>query len=189
MQYPNEAEFPEILNLLRERLANSKSLMVMISEQMRSVVLKNFREQRAGTGGAPWQPLSRATLAQRRRKGYTGLTLQRTGALKRSVFSRYGDNYAEVGTNLRYAAVHQYGGSINKAARSSTRAQKRVTGEDAEKNSMLRKGRFKKGTTNNRGFTFREHTITIPARPFLKLGESDVADMKDKIIRNLLGGT
>ncbi|MCF8012418.1 MAG: phage virion morphogenesis protein [Clostridiales bacterium] len=71
----------------------------IISELMRSSVLQNFRE-----GGRPekWKPSIRA-----QKTG--GQTLVDTGRLRGSIYAKANNNSAKVGTNVIYAAAHNFG--------------------------------------------------------------------------------
>lgn len=51
-----------------------------------------------------------------------GRVLRDSGALQNSISERADDDTAEVGTNLVYAAIHQFGGEIKRAAKCSQQA-------------------------------------------------------------------
>lgn len=158
---------PEILKLLEQKLANKNKLMVAIAETMRTAVLKNF-ETEGSRIGKPWQRLSHKTIIQREKKGYwPGKILQRTGQLKRSIVSSYGENYAQVSTNLVYAAIQNYGGVIH---RSSLK-------------TFLRKKKENKDARQPK--SNKMSSIRIPARPFMKLNEQDIEKIKQKILTAL----
>ena len=69
-------------------------------------------ERQESPAGAPWQPLAEGTRAERRRKGYGAgrPILERSGDLIRSVVGEHDAGSAAAGTNLVYAAIHQFGG-------------------------------------------------------------------------------
>lgn len=163
----SEFKSPELLKLLEQKLSNKNKLMVAIAETMRTAVLKNF-ETEGSRIGKPWQRLSHKTISQREKKGYwPGKILQRTGQLKKSVISSYGEDYAQVSTNLIYAAIQNYGGIIH---RSSLK-------------TFLRKKR--EGKTAKIPVKNKMNSIRIPARPFIKLNEQDLAKIKQKILTAL----
>ncbi|AFH47806.1 Mu-like prophage protein GPG [Ignavibacterium album JCM 16511] len=163
----NEFKSPEILDLLKEKVNKKNNLMVSIAETMRVAVLKNFETQ-GNRIGKPWQRLSPVTIKQREKKGYwPGKILQRTGQLKRSILSSYGDDYAQVSTNLIYAAIQNYGGIIHRSSL-KTYLRKKREGKEAKK-----PGRNKM------------RSIRIPARPFMKLNDQDLEKIKSKIINAL----
>jgi phage virion morphogenesis protein len=163
----NEFKSPEIIEILKRRINNRRDLMVSIAETMRVAVLKNF-ETEGSRLGKPWQRLSHKTIKQREKKGYwPGKILQRTGQLKRSILSSYGDDYAQVSTNLIYAAIQNYGGIIHRSSL-KTYLRKKREGKEAKK-----PGRNKMSS------------IRIPARPFMKLNDQDLEKIKSKIINAL----
>ncbi len=87
--------------------------------------------------------------------------------MKRSIVSSYGEDYAEVSTNLVYAAIHNYGGVIHRSSL-KTYLRKKISRREAKtpvKNKMS--------------------SIRVPARPFMKLNEQDVEKIKSKIINAL----
>jgi len=121
-----------LLNRLKSRARDLTPAMRVIGEIVRSSVLKNFM-----AGGRPdrWTPTKvlstylsytmRKTGSGSRRKAYTlrgGLTkgferyaagkktLIDTGRLKNSITARAYSGRAVVGTNVIYAAIHQFGG-------------------------------------------------------------------------------
>ena len=66
--------------------------------------------QQASPDGQTWPPLKPVTVKERERKGYTPIKpLQRSGALVRSILADWDDHTAVAGTNLIYAATHQFG--------------------------------------------------------------------------------
>lgn len=98
----------EIFSKLIQRLTNLSPLMREISEDMIDAVKENFEKE----GRPKWKPLAKSTIAERRRLGYwPGKILQRSGMLLRSIFKKYDNTSAVVGTNKIYAAVHQFGGN------------------------------------------------------------------------------
>jgi len=163
----NEFKEPEILNLLQQRLKSNRPLMASIAETMRVAVLKNF-ETEGRRLGEPWEPLAHSTIKDRQKKGYwPGKILQRTGQLKRSIVSSYGDDYAQVSTNLIYAGIHNYGGIIHRSSL-KTYLRKKREGKQAQysgKNKMS--------------------SVRIPARPFMKLNNQDLEKIKQKILSAL----
>lgn len=160
-----EPELKRILNNIRGK----NPLMKEIAALMLDEVYENFEQE----GRPKWQSLSKSTIKERERKGFwPGKILQRTGQLLKSITSRYSNNSAEVGTNKVYAAIHQFGGEINFAARTEIFARKR------------KKGKFTKGKSKNisQGMTFTAHKTVIPARPFLKISEAAMSKIESLII-------
>lgn len=160
----NEFKPPEIIELLKNKLENKNKLMVAIAETMRTAILKNF-ETEGSRIGKPWQRLSHQTIKDREKKGYwPGKILQRRGQLKRSIISSYGEDFAQVSTNLIYAAIQNYGGVIHRSSL-KTFLRKKTKGKEAKK------------PTNN-----KMSSIRIPARPFMQLSNDDLENIKKKIV-------
>lgn len=105
---PTNAEVLRRLRALQAAGADMRPAMGEIAETLLAHVEQRFDEER-GPDGSPWRPLKPATVKERTRKGYTGPKLQRTRRLLDSVQRRYDDESALVGTNLVYAATHQFG--------------------------------------------------------------------------------
>lgn len=152
---------------IEDRIKNLRPVLVAISETMLSKIEDNFQTEGARLG-KKWQELAPATIKARKS---AHPILQARGRLIKSISRSVDDNSAQVGTNLIYASIHQYGGIINLAGRSETFQKLRIS-------KGKKKGQFRKGTTEGRGFTFKGSVIKIPARPFMELAGSDIEEIK-----------
>lgn len=132
-----------MLGKLAGRLQNMTPVMRNIGEIVRTSVERNFE-----AGGRPdkW-PLSG------RVKKEGGQTLSDTGRLRRSFTVRAYNDRAEVGTNVKYAAIHQLGGVI-----------------------MAKNKPYLKFKTGDRWAQKKQ--VTIPARPFLMVQDEDWEKMR-----------
>ena len=75
-------------------------------------------EDEASPEGVPWPALASATIAARERSGYwPGKKLQVEGQLAASYGSDYGEDFAQIGSNKVYAAIHQAGGRAGRGRR------------------------------------------------------------------------
>lgn len=92
-----------------------------------------------------------------------GRTLTKDGHLSGSISSNAGRDFAEWGVNRIYAAIHQFGGTIRPKKSGSLRFR-------------LANGAFA---------TVRK--VTIPARPFLGVDDSDRNDILDLVQARLEG--
>lgn len=132
----------------------------VIGNEAVNFVLDNFQRQGfQGESFVPWKKRKKETAKTRGKPVLTG-----SSALKRSIFVKKADEQEVIvgpDGNLPYARIHNEGGTITQAARSETFTRNRK-----------KSGRFKKGTKPGRGFTFRQHTITIPQRQYI--GDSPV---------------
>lgn len=161
------------IGAMLRRIKDRRPLMKEISQIMLKAVQQNFETEGKRIGG--WPQLKPATLKDRKRKGYTSGMLIRRGNLFRSISARATNDEAVVGTNKIYARIQQEGGTINMASRSETFIRSRYVKGN-------KKGKFKKGKGKaGQGFTFKAHTIKIPARPFLKVNKEDVKEIQRAI--------
>ena len=74
-----------------------------------------------------------------------------------------------VGTNVVYAAIHQFGGKIKKQARSQTLAFRARGAKFASRKSTRRR----KGTVRVAFASIGAHVAVMPARPFLGIDAAD----------------
>ena len=132
---------------LIEGLRNPTPLMQEVSHVMDIAVSENFER-----GGRPkWLG---------KRDG-TPSKLQDSGRLKNSITRLYDNTSAVVGTNVIYAGIHQFGGTIKPKRAKALRFN----------------GRFAK-------------QVTIPARPFLHLEEDDFQEIEkvgERYLQSLIG--
>ena len=165
------------LQFLSQKEKNKKPLMKTIAGIIDFAISENFRTEGSRLG-KPWPKLSPKTIKQREKLHlWPGKILNRHGAsgLEGSFTQKYDDNSAQAGTNKRYAAIHNFGGTIRQAPHSEIFARLR----------KKKSGQFKRLRKNNRpfakGFTFKARTIVIPPRPFLKLNKDDIQRIKSAI--------
>jgi len=141
-----------------ERLQNPKPAYHEIGILFANEFIENFR---AG-GRPPWTPSERV-------KKHGGMTLIKSRRLMKSVtVPNIIDTGIEFGSNLPYAAIHQFGGDIQMPARSELFVRARYTRGSKSK----RKGMFKRGTTPGKGFTRSAYTIKIDPRPYITLTDA-----------------
>ena len=116
-------------------------------------------------GGRPrrWIPSRRAELTG-------GTTLVRTARLMKSISWRVRGNVVLVGTNVAYAAAHQFG--VDKQVVQRVRAH-------------LRRTRSGKQVVV-RPHTRRVH-MRLPARPFLVVQDEDLAYLEERLRAHVLG--
>lgn len=110
--------------------------------------------------GAPWKQLSPATV--RKRKSAHPI-LRVTGRLARTRVKATAD-YAIVGSNLPYAAIHQFGGEIRReAGKIKLHFKKFKRGPRKGKTLFAKSGKADYGMSADVG----PYVIRIPARPWL----------------------
>lgn len=146
-----EGELPELVDKLSRLSSIDKTgLNNAIAEALRSGTIDRF-EQEKSPDGAAWKKSIRA-LAE------GGLTLTMTSQLKGSINARATEEGAEVGTNLVYAATHQYGASGR-----TIRAKNKPNLMFQFKGRWIRK---------------KQVTVNIPARPFIGISDEDREEIR-----------
>jgi phage virion morphogenesis protein len=91
----------QAVRVLADRMANMRGVWGGVGRYLRSRVQLTFRAQQSPYGEA-WQPTLRG-----------GQILRLTGRLRDSVDFEAGDDHVAIGTNVRYARVHQFGATIH----------------------------------------------------------------------------
>ena len=98
-----------------EKLASSGQDLSPVMREIAGILADTaeqaFSDEADPSTGTSWKPLTESHKARRREKGYTGSILSMTGQLASSIQAAYGSGYAQVGSNLIYAAIHQHGGT------------------------------------------------------------------------------
>ncbi|TFF20538.1 phage virion morphogenesis protein [Jiella endophytica] len=146
-------------------------------------------EREQGPDGKPWQRLSPRTANKRigrSRRGYEHI-LRVKSRLYSSITYRADAASLAVGTNVKYAAIQQLGGTMEQSARRQTIYQR----YDPKSGEIDQ--RFVKRSRSNfaREVDVKAHTITIPARPYLGISDEDRAELLEIIAdteRRALGG-
>lgn len=146
-----------------------------------------FKSQ-TGPDGQKWKPSKRA-----QKTG--GQTLVLKAHLLRSISYKATNAGAQWGSNRVYAAIHQFGGQIQKLAFSSTlRLRTGKGGALLRQKDHAHLAVFAKATHKNavqRRYTVGAHTINMPARPYLGVNAADgieilqiAADAVDQAAKN-----
>jgi phage virion morphogenesis protein len=141
---------------LAATLKHPKRVMADIGRSLRASTLERFRTER--------DPDDRAWIPSRRRaEGSPRPTLTLSARLRSSISSRATDSEVRIGTNVIYAATHQFGGTIRpKTAKALVFA--------------LPSGQW-----------VQAKAVTIPARPFLGVSADDrqeiVAIVRDAVAK------
>jgi phage gpG-like protein len=141
-------------------MKNLNTPLSKIATNLYQSVMQNFRE--GGTDKEKWRPLAMFTLFvkshRKEKQTKKPLLLQDTGYMRMSIVPVVGDNFAQVGTNVPYAKLHQFGGM-------------------SEPNSV-RIASFwrRRPSTGEQDVRVHEYTMNIrrhrvPARPFLTIRE------------------
>jgi phage virion morphogenesis protein len=155
------------LRQIAQRIANTAPAMRQIKDVMLDAVEQNFQEE----GRPKWVDLAPSTKKRRAAQGkWPGRILQVSGRLASSITGNSGNGFATVGTNLEYAGIQQFGGTIHQYA------QTRFVNFHIDKRGRSRFAK-RKNANLSQAVTFRERTINIPARPFLQFTDGDLDEM------------
>lgn len=96
----------DLLVKLQSRTSNLTPVMKTIGEIVRGSVVRNFEQEREPSGKR-WQPSLRALIGG-------GKTLTDRAILRNSINVKAGRDRVAVGTNVVYAAIHQFGGKAGR---------------------------------------------------------------------------
>ena len=192
----NARELQARIEQAAAKLENMRPLMQRIAGTLEHETEANFAAQ----GRPSWAPLSKATIAKRLKRNNGGSTLkilQDRGILASSISTAYGSDYAQIGVGgaaRHYAAIHQFGGTIEGAPQSrKTRLRTDARGNLVRQGTEGRaKGRatFAKDShkrARESWNTSGPYQIEIPARPYLPFtGSGASARLQPEAERSVL---
>lgn len=104
-----DERFRRLMADLARRMANMRPAFAEIGEIVYESVQRNFEESRA-PDGTPWEPLAPSTAREKAARGrnVTDILID-TRTLMGSIHPEPHADHVKVGTNVIYAAVHQFG--------------------------------------------------------------------------------
>lgn len=159
-------DFEHALSELIHRMEHRAPLMKTLAHAMWDAVEENFAQQ----GRPAWMGWKSNEYWKKRRGGKI---LQLSGRLASSIMPYSDSDSATVGTNVVYAAIHNFGGVIDIPARSQ-RAYYKV-----DKSGNFNHKFSKKSKANySEWHTIPAYQINMPRREFLRLTETDVEGME-----------
>lgn len=166
----SDAEVLRALTALAQRSGKLTPALRAIGQTLVTEVDLGFRNQR-DPWGTPWEKLKPSTLARRRQgKGPGGVKILRDSGVLANAQNWRASVQADatsvrLGTNVEYAAIHQFGGDIQRAARAGTIYYKYDKRTNEVGNRFVKKSR----SNFAQSITIGAHTIHIPPRPFLPI--------------------
>lgn len=174
------AGFASAFGRLLDATGDLTPAMRAIAGQLHQHVLERFDRQ-AGPGRRAWARLAASTIRRKPRRAPPAFVLQDTRRLYVSLVSDADATTAAVGTNVPYAALHQFGGRIQRAAREGSalfRMAREGAGRTKDGRRVGSKLRFARATSRakslrSKSFTVGAHAIEVPARPFLGFDAED----------------
>lgn len=151
-------------------LEDPTPLMAGISVELLAQVERSFELE-----GPGWQKLRPSTIRSRAKRGkWPGKIMQVSNALARSYVPFHNRDEAGIGSNLAYAAIHHFGGKIQRNGKAGT-----VRLRTDAKGNLLRQGdkgklaklavfaRSSHKRAVERSYQGKDYTINIPARRVL----------------------
>ncbi len=151
------------LSAIAIRARHPRPAMDAIGGAMVASTLMRFETETAPSG-APWKPSRRALKTG-------GKTLTRRGHLRSSLTHAASDDAVDWGSNMAYAAIHQRGGTVERYARSQEIFQRYNALTGAFRFATRSRANFSRWVTIGAG------AVTIPARPYLGVDDSDQAEV------------
>lgn len=144
------------LHEIGQRAADLTPLMDMIGSHLVGAAQSRIGGSNVGPDGVPWPTSLRAAESG-------GRTLYDSGRLRDSITYRASAREVEIGSNLHYAAIHQFGGDI------------------VPKSTGALTFRLANGQMVTCG------KVTIPARPYLGISAEDETTLTDVALAYLAG--
>lgn len=145
-----EDETNQLLKRLDDMNVDKAGVMNAIAEGLRTSTIERFQAQETPEG-TKWKPSIRAMETGEK-------TLIRTHALSTKIYANANSTGLAVGTNLEYAATHQFGD---------------------ERTIRAKNGKYLKFKVGDRFVSKPSVRVTIPARPFLGISERDDEEIKE----------
>ncbi|XXQ69035.1 phage virion morphogenesis protein [Neisseriaceae bacterium B1] len=102
------------LSQLLQNVQNRRPMMNAVATELQSMTEDNFESE--SWGGQKWKDSKRA-------KNEGGKTLQKSGQLAASLTTQSGNDFARIGTNKVYAAIHHLGGQAGRGHKVSLPAR------------------------------------------------------------------
>jgi phage virion morphogenesis protein len=164
----NDQAVHSALSGLQLRLSDLGPLLTAVGEEMHQRVDARFASQ-TGPDGLAWTPNRPATL---KAKGGRGGILVDRGHLRRQIVQQVTASTVTLTATMRYAAIHQFGGTIERVAYSKlVRHRTDAKGELLRSKILNGRGLVFASDRHTRArarwFEVPAHAIRLPARPFM----------------------
>ncbi len=145
-------------------------------------------EAEKGPDSVSWAPFAKSTLRSMRasRRANPKLLRDRVSpGLYSSLTAFSDDQMAEVGTNLVYGALHQFGGEVKQGERAGEAtfiyaakgAAKNKAGERVGSKLRFARASTRAKSKHTRTFTVGARTFVVPARPYLGIDQADQVEI------------
>lgn len=158
---------------------DTSGLMSRLGEYLLKSTQDRFKSQ-TSPDGASWAPLKKRYARRKKYNKDKVLTLR--GYLRSYIHYQIPNaQTVVVGSNQKYAAIHQFGGEIDKPERQATARYRSVAGRVlfAKKSQTL--------SVNEKAVTIGAHQVKIKARPFLGISAADDREIQEIIREWVIG--
>lgn len=163
----------------RTEMMRPAPLLRSMGERLLEFHQQRFKEQKS-PDGIPWEKLK--PRYQRRKRKNANQILTRDGYLKNTLRWQVNADELLFGTNRVYGAIHQFGGTIEIAARSQQAYYRQ------KKNGKVGSQFVRKSKSNySQWHTIPAYKITIPARKWLGVSKTEGETLID-MAKNYLQG-
>lgn len=167
------------LQKIAEKSGNLRAPLDKCGEILVSSIEQNFNVQGRFSEPGSWRggPNKWPPSAAAKRRG--GMTLSKSGQLRRSIQKVTSDTRVEVGTNKEYAAAHNFGFEGDVQIPEHTRRHYGKTKQS---------GKTKRSKRTTSSHTVRAHKrhMKIIARTFMNIQEEDIEEMIDELDRYIM---
>lgn len=197
----DDAEVLAAIAAMQAAQGNLGGVYRNIGEELQQSTEDRFKAGK-GPDGKAWAPLAPRTVRAKRAAGHSGAILVMRGYLSGTLRYQASADGVELGTDRPYGATHQFGGEINMPARQQQAQvsvrEKALTGQRTGKDGKPKTWTLGAGTwtfrrakdagkdgVQARTLNIGEHTIRIPARPYLGLSADDQAAVLDIVADHL----
>src|SRR6478672_1468068 len=105
----DDHQVQQALASLATKTANLKPAFAQVGEYMVLRTQERFKQERDPQGN-PWTKLAVSTLKRKQKKAKIPKILQQDGDLRKSIVYKASNSQVEIGSNRKYARIHQLGG-------------------------------------------------------------------------------
>lgn len=179
-------DFSKLEKNIQEKIQRTTTLrpaMQVIAQDMLKEVQLNFRGEKTPEG-EKWIPSQRAIRDK-------GKTLRDKGLLQKSIGAKFNNVSAKVGTNIPYAAIHQFGSEGLPNGVISIKERKR---QNTFYNYNEKKGTLKRSSKRRANFVYTvginvsPYGVAMPARQYLGINYLQRKRYERVILNYLLYG-
>ena len=165
------------LERLQSKVSDLSPVMRQVGAKLLDTTLERF-DTMSGPDGREWKPLSRQWS---KRKRNVGKILTESGNLRDSIDFEVAGRTLYIGSSLKYASPHQFGGEIEIPGRTQTNWHR----TKGPKKGQFVSGRAKLKSKLAKVAQIPPHKVRIPARPFLGLSDEDKELVQEIVQRHL----